>query len=311
MSTTEVSAKLRLECQSDLVHLQDQPLTVGTKFFLICRSSSSLPADLVKENIGLNLKAEDLYKLQILDFARLTEEQIQLTVASYKVGAHSLKDVNVNLSENVEALIPEVQFEVLSVINPQEPEKEPYGLRDPYTLSVPMSYWIFLAVVFGGVLLRLILFWRAHLKERQELRQLKADFGGKSLVSGCHLRLRSLRRQAQKQIENGKDLKAIQSLIEVAWKESIIYFGLRFERSTLKLSDRMFFKILKSRLRSDQQRIFFEEIRKLRSEMRAFEKRQDIGFEDAVYDFDQLVGRLMGLIGDVDRSLNTEQEGAL
>ncbi len=309
--SSELAQKVTLDCQSDLLHLQDQPLTVGTSFFLICKSSVDLPSDISRENVSLILAPEDQYKLQIQDAAKLNEQQMQMTVSSYKVGPHDLKQIQLKIGEDFQALISEVKFEVTSVINPQEPEKEPFGLRDPYSMSIPLSYWVILGSVVLLLLARVFVAWRSYLAERRDIQQLKSEFSGKNVLSGCQLRLRALRRQAQRLGEMQAGLTSVQELMDSVWKEVLIYFALHFERSTLKFSEKKNFKILKSGLRSDKQRIIYEEIRKIRQEMRAYKERKDLGLEDAVYDFDQLVSKTMNLLEEADKSLKSDQEGVV
>lgn len=295
-----------LECQTDLVHLQDQPLTVGTSFFLICKSPSSFGAQFEAKKLHLNLKPEDQYKIQVLDGASLNETQVQLTVASYKVGPHQLKDLLLKAESGEQFLIPELQFEVSSVLNPQEPEKEPFGVMDPYTLPVPLSYWIVLGSSVILLLMKLFLSWKSFVQEKKEVQRLKSDYSGKEVLSGVHLRLRSLRRQVAKVKETQGDVRQIQDTLDQVWKEVLVYFGLKFERSTLDKTDRKVFKILSRYLKSIRQRNLLQEVKKIRQEMLSFKIRRDLQLEDAAFDFDQVVSKTMSLLEEIEKSLKTE-----
>jgi hypothetical protein len=300
-----------LECQTDLVHLQDQPLTVGTSFFLICKSPSSFGAQFDVKKLHLKLKPEDQYKVQILDAALLNETQVQLTVASYKVGPHQLKDLILKSESGEQFLIPEIQFEVTSVLNPQEPEKEPFGAMEPYTLAVPLSYWIVLGTIFFLLLLKLYWSWRSFIHEKKEVQRLKSDYGGKDALSGVQMRLRTLRRQAAKAKEAQGEVGQIQNSLDLVWKEVLIYFGLRFERSTLEKTDRALFKIVSKYLKSDRQQVLLQEMKKIRQEMLSFKTRRDLQLEDAAFDFDQLVSKTMSILEQIEKSLKTESSEGL
>lgn len=307
----EVKPNLSLECQTDVVHLQGQPLTVGTSFFLICKSSTPFGGQFEATNLLLVVKPEDQYKVQLLESAALNETQVQLTVASYKVGPHVLKDLTLNAESGEQFSIPELRFEVTSVLNPQEPEKEPFGAMEPYTLSVPLSYWIVLGSTFFLLLMKLFWSWKNFAQEKKDVQRLKLEFGGKEALSGVQLRLRSLRRQVTKIKETEGDVRQIQNSLDQVWKEVLIYFGLRFERSTLNKTDRVLFRVLGKYLQSDRQNRLLQEMKKNRQEMLSFKSRKDLQLEDAVYDFEQLISKIMSALEEIDTSLKAEKSEGL
>jgi hypothetical protein len=91
----------------------------------------------------------------------------------------------------------------------------------------------------------------------------------------------------------------------------LIYFGLRFERSTLEKTDRALFKIVSKYLKSDRQQVLLQEMKKIRQEMLSFKTRRDLKLEDAAFDFDQLVSKTMSILEQIEKSLKTESSEGL
>jgi hypothetical protein len=121
----EVSLEPMIDCQIDISHLQSQPLTVGQLFFVLCKGDFQ---KLEAKQASLVVPDHSLYRLQLLDLQILAADQVQLTVTSYKTGDHRLEGLALR-SLDSEWKLPELNFQVASVIEGQQPPPEVFGPR--------------------------------------------------------------------------------------------------------------------------------------------------------------------------------------
>lgn len=145
-------------------------LTVGSVFELHCPSSPEAWIGIRPEQAQLKLADADQYKLKLLKLDFPSKNEAVLTVTSYKPGSHNLAGVQIvgidASGSHVVTLAP-VQFAVVSVMDSQKPQEEPYGALGPVKLSLPMWYWLVIAGViafFAGIVW--YRFWKRNKKKK-------------------------------------------------------------------------------------------------------------------------------------------------
>lgn len=132
-------------------------LTVGSVFELHCPSSPEVWTGIDPEQAQLKLAAADQYKLKLLKLDFPSKNEAVLTVTSYKPGSHNLAGLQIigtDAGGNHVVTLAPVQFAVVSVMDPQKPQEQPYGALGPVKLSLPSWYWLVIAGViafFAGI----------------------------------------------------------------------------------------------------------------------------------------------------------------
>jgi hypothetical protein len=77
----------------------DSPLTVGQKFAILCKGAAPLNT---KSNVEIvNVKEDDMYNLVLVRSKFKSENELFLSVASWKTGKHNLKVVPIKIGEDV------------------------------------------------------------------------------------------------------------------------------------------------------------------------------------------------------------------
>jgi len=138
---------------------------VGKIFVLNCEGPWP---HLKSDSVELRLDKEQQYTLKLLKFEFTSPTQAQLTVTSYKAGEHLLKAVQVVDAEN-SVVLGDLKFTVNSVLDPQNPPKEPIGPAGPLGLRLPIWYPLTLALIVLAV--AGVIFYRWRLR-RQKMKLL-------------------------------------------------------------------------------------------------------------------------------------------
>jgi hypothetical protein len=158
-----------IQCRLDIPNAggngEGAALTVGQVFVLDCEGPWP---EMKSEAVELRLDKENAYKLKLLKFEFTSKTQAQLTVTSYKAGQHQLKAVQVVDAEH-SVVLGDLSFAVNSVINQQDPPKEPYGPFGPLILHLPI--WYPLSVVLFFAALGSVFFYRWR-RRRQKMKLL-------------------------------------------------------------------------------------------------------------------------------------------
>lgn len=186
-----------MQCQVDIPKiqgLQDQQLTVGREFYLVC--TGEWPKSFTPDKVRLVLPEEAKYQLHLLGFEYRTPDTAELKVTTYT--ARPVKIDQVQISDGSQNLdLGPVQFQVQSVIEkPKDPQQkvEPYGPIGPATIGIPMSYFI---LVLGVLALAALLILRKvfrMVQRRRLLENLKQHDAALAPLPQFHQSLRRLQR---------------------------------------------------------------------------------------------------------------------
>ena len=153
-----------------------QSLTVGQLFEINCRAVAAAPdfTELDPEKIELRLSEADQHKLKILKAEKFSATEMKLTVTSYKAGDHDLKAVQI-IENGKSYVLGDLKYTVTSVINPQEPPAEPFPSQGPFTVSLPLWYWVVGAAVVLLVVFQI--YWRIRQKAQKKklLQEMQID----------------------------------------------------------------------------------------------------------------------------------------
>lgn len=177
-------------------------LTVGEIFYYSCNGDWP---KISPKTVELRLDKENLYKLRLLNLEFKSSNEARLTVTSYEVGQHKLPAVQLVDGEN-SILLGDLQFTVKSVMDPQNPAKEPLGPLGPFHLMLAPIYWISVLI---GVLLILSYVGNRIYQRRQKkklLAKMEIDQYSQSPLNQFYATTRKLLRSTG--ISDGEELSS-------------------------------------------------------------------------------------------------------
>lgn len=288
----------QVQCQIEIpkVDGSDQ-LTVGHVFYFNC--DGDWPA-LNKESLELRLEEADKYKLKLLDFEFTSKTSAKLTVTSYKAGTHQLKAVQMVDAEN-SVVLNELQFHVQSVLNPQEPEAEPYGPMGPLNIGLPL--WFPLAILL--VLFALIGLFGYRWKLRREKKKLLAEMRVNESAQDPYFQFYQSLRKIQRGFSGAElpasELQAHYESLNQAYK---IYLARQFEVPTLKWSERKILSDLKK-----NHRAFYQEYRlEVRKALAELARAGKISDKLSAKDLEQLLALLRRQVDSINQFLKGKRK---
>ncbi len=229
-----VNCQVEIPNQETALGKASPEITVGRQFLLQCEGEWP---ELDSKKMELRLEAADKYKLQVLDFQKTTSSHAQILVTSYKAGEHKLKAVQLVDAER-SVVLGDLNFTVKSVINPQEPESEPFGPMGPVTFG--LAWYYFAIPIFVLLLLAAWIF--TVLRRRSQKKKLIADMN----LSRSALQPMAEASQKLRQILRASHTAEIKDLLPQINEAFRIYLARRFLIPTLAWSDRLILKDLKS-----------------------------------------------------------------
>lgn len=182
-----------ISCQiQKILDPQDPTLTVGERFVLACHGE--IP-ELDKKTATLQTTDQDRYKLKVLRWEKVSTDSFRIEVVSDQVGKHHLKDVTIKDATNA-LVIPQLEFEVKSVQDPQKPVQEPFGPQGPLPLVVPWIYWMIFAGCLSVVGVVVVFRVQRRLKRRGLMREILAGASGQSPDAELYQKLRQFQRSS-------------------------------------------------------------------------------------------------------------------
>jgi hypothetical protein len=255
----------QLQCRTEIPNQKSEEageLTVGQVFHLLCKGDWP---EVKKESLELRLEEADKDKLKILGIEFPTKTEANLTVTSYKTGQHQLKAVQLVDAEN-SVVLGDLNFTVKSVMNPQEPVKEPLGPTGPLQLSLSIWYPLVLLVLIVFVLG----FFGYRWKIRRDKKRLLSDMRLEESVQEPYFQFYQSVRKMQRnfsffsgQVPTSAEITEFVTEINLAYK---IYLARLFQIPTLKWSERKILSDFKRNHR-DYYKEFRPEIRKALAEL--------------------------------------------
>lgn len=163
-----------IECKTripDVPGLVPEQLTVGREFFLDC--TGPWPPMTDPATARFEFRKGNEHFLKLLAMQKIDEGRIELKVTSYVTGKIDISNLKFLESGQTTELGP-LSFEVKSVLDPAQPQQEPYGPFGPVVLPVPGSWWFgftVILVVLGLVIADRV---RRHLQRKLFLKKLAA-----------------------------------------------------------------------------------------------------------------------------------------
>lgn len=214
------------------------PRTVGTPFHIHCQGEIPL---LNKNQIELRIEKQDKYKLKILQFEQKEPNQFDLMVTSYVAGTHQLKALQIVDSEH-SLVLGDLQFTIGSVLNPEQPQQEPYPAFGPFQIMMPWWYfvlWILFFLLMGGM----VFFKFKRFRQRKKLIQEIEEQG--QALSPFHQMTQNLRIWNRNfSFSQKNDLNQLFNQLEKYYR---LYLGRCFLVPTLQWGDSLIIKDLKKR----------------------------------------------------------------
>ena len=120
------------------------------------------------------LNPETQYQIRLLKAQSNNSQEVELQITGYVPGDYKWPDLKIS-DQKSSLLLNEISFQIQSVLDPQNPEKEPFGPMGPMSLSFPTQF----AMAVGlGVLVIVILLGlkiRRALQKRNLVRQITKD----------------------------------------------------------------------------------------------------------------------------------------
>lgn len=270
-----------IECKMrvpDVPGLEPEQLTVGREFFLDCTGPWSPVAD--PAAAGFEFQKGNEHFLKLLSMRKIDEGRIELKVTSYVAGKIDIPNLKFLDGGQTTELGP-LSFEVKSVLDPAQPQQEPYGPFGPATLSVPGSWWLALAVALAVACLFATLKIRASLQRKFLLKKIAAHDSALSPAREFYQTLRRLKRD--KGIFSGTAFPPEEPMEVVAATERAfrVFFMRRFRLPALDWSDSALLKAF----RRENRAVFAdhgETVQKLLKEFAAVRKTKKAEGRDAV-----------------------------
>lgn len=277
-----------LTCQTqipDVPGLEPNDLTVGRVFDLEC--TGPWPADVQPDRLRVFTEKTDKpggprddLMLKILDGKAVAKDTIQFKVTSYVAGKVQIPALVLTDGARKFQAGP-LNFEVRSVLDPQQPKQEPYGPFGPLSMSIPLSWWIGLLVFILCLLGLLLTRVRRRLQRRGLLRRLKEHDSALSPSAEFYNRMRRLRREhglfagfAARPGEAAEVTKELEAMFRV-------YFMREFRVPALEWNDKALLRAFRH-----EHKMFFDEvgadIQKLFKEFGAAKASAKVDAKDAI-----------------------------
>jgi hypothetical protein len=133
--------KVQWNCKVETPPKDEKGYTVGEVFEWECGG----PALTLKEPLKVQLPEQGAYALVLLKPLKISENSIRYQATSYRVGNIKFETLDVIDSEGRGFMTDRFELKTQSIIDPQNPPKEPYGPLAPYKMGWPM--WIFFSAV--------------------------------------------------------------------------------------------------------------------------------------------------------------------
>lgn len=254
-----------VQCQIEIPKAKSDEvadLTVGKIFQVDCKGDWP---ELKPDSLEMRLNKEDQYRLKLLKFESISKNEAKLEVTSYKAGHHTLKAVQLVDAEH-SVVLSDLDFTVNSVIDPQNPPKQPYGPMGPFQTSIsiwyPLSLLLLLVVLFGFILYR----WKLRRDKRRLLEEMRLSENAQEPYPQFYQTSRKLQRSYSYFSGAEPSPEETNQFIETLGTAYKVYLARHFQVPTLKWSERKILSDLKKNHKSFYQE-FRLEIRKALAEI--------------------------------------------
>ncbi len=233
----------QVQCQIEIPKelAETQGLTVGSLFYLNC--DGEWPA-LNKESSEIRLDQADQYKLKLLNIEWPSKTSAKLTVTSYQPGQHHLKAVQV-VDHETSVVLGDLDFTVNSVINPQEPPKEPYGPVGPLSLSLSILYPLAIVLFIGALAGFFFNRWRLRQQKKKLLADMRLNENVQKPYFQFYQTLRKLQRNFSYTSGAVPTSEEIKEFVESLGKAYKFYLARVFEIPTFAWNERKILSDLK------------------------------------------------------------------
>lgn len=273
----------------DVPGLESGQLTVGRVFTLECTGPWPEGVDPAKLQIASpppptdpKQKADQTakYALKILGAKAISKDVVQFDVTTYLAGKVQIPAlILTDGAKSFEA--NQIDFEVHSVLDPQQPKQEPYGPFGPMPISIPLSWWFMLAgaIVLAG----LLVFWRVRrrLQRRELMKKLEEHDSALSPAAEFYTKMRKLRRDHV--LFSGGETAETDTALVVRELERMFrtFFMRRFELPALDWNDGTLIRAFKREHRRAAEDVG-SDLKKLLKEFGAAKSASRVETKDAV-----------------------------
>lgn len=239
-----------IQCKTEIPSvegLNDNELTVGREFLLVC--DGEFPRSLDLEKLHFVLKPEEKYQIKLLGFELRSLTQADIKATTYKAGNFQYQDLQ--LTDGTETLsLGPIQYVVQSVLPKQEPGQapvkvEPYGPIGPASLGVPMLYWALLAGAVILVLLAFVARIYRSIQRRNMLARLKEHDSAMAPLAQFHQSFRRLQRANTVFFGGAAEKEHIKQCLEETHRMLRLFLTRRYQVPAMEWSDRLILKDLK------------------------------------------------------------------
>lgn len=258
--------------------LKTAEVTVGREFQVTC--TGPWPAITPASKLSFELKPEQKYSLHLLGAEPLSGDTVRLNTTSYQVGAWNFQPLVLDVDGN-KLELAEINFETVSVLDPLEPQQEPYGLLGPVGLGWPLLWWVVLLVLVGGFILSGGQRWYRRVQRKKLLDSLREHDSALSPIAEFYQTLRRLRRESEvfgSQSVSTELAKQTSAELENAFR---LFFLREFRLPALTWPDRELLRAFRKENRSVDS-ADLAKLRKLFREMSAAQKAEKLSARDVV-----------------------------
>jgi len=228
-----VNCQIEIPTHQTQLGAADAELTVGRQFLLQC--DGEWP-ELDSKKLELRLEAADKYKLHLMEFQKTGPGHAQLLVSSYKAGEHKLKAVQLVDPEH-SVVLGDLSFTVKSVLDPKQPESEPFGPMGPITFGLPWYYFAVPIVILATLALWGFFGWRRRSQKKRLIAEMNLSRSVLSPIAELSHKMRQVLRAT-----HHSPLQDLMTQINEAFR---IYLARKFLIPTLVWNDGLILKDFK------------------------------------------------------------------
>lgn len=249
-------------------------LTVGAKFKMNCHGD--IPVEWGKDNVGVVFKDKNAeqFSLFVLSADKLSSNDAELTVTSYKAGQFKPEFVRIVQGEHgFEVTKP--QWEVRSVLK-QDKQPEPYPPFGPWQLGLPLWIVIVLGLLVGVITYFTIRFFRRRSQRQKMLKDLALHATAISPVNAFYKDARVIRKKLN-QVAQDADVKDIAVQLD---KDFRLFVLRQFQVPALDWSDRAIVDDIRKRHRKEFENSG-DKLRKALRELTRVKARSSVNLADS------------------------------
>lgn len=255
-----------------------EDLTVGSRFGWKCHGDIPVSWDETKAQLAMP-KEDGAYTLAILQTLRQDPNDVQYEVTAYKAGEHKpeyLRVLQGKGTANEKGFeVAQPKWAVKSVLDPKNPQQQPYGPFGPWNLGIPFWFVLTAALLLVTLIFLIVRKTRKMNQRRRMLDDLKLHKTALSPIYQFYRDARQLRRRMHT-VKETTDLKKISEDLD---REFRLFVLRQFQVPALEWSNRAILDDIRRRHRKTY-RASADPLKKTLRELQKLKAQEKVSAED-------------------------------